>query len=763
MSLKSWVYIVIISCVECACTRSAQSHLERANKLYDASKYADAELQYREGIAKDPKSAEAYYRLGLTEVQLQKLTAALADFQRAVALNPANEMYRVQQANLALLIYEADPSAQKLYDQVASEADRLLQQNAGSFDGLRLRADVLIIDRKPDEALTLLKKANAIQPSDPNVILPMVRALLALGRTSEADDIAGQFLKKRKDFEPMYELMLRYYGGVHRMQDAERLLQQEIASRPKDVRPLLQLAALYDDARRYPEMSQTLQRILSNPRDFPEGPGLVGDFYASVGKWDDALREYRRGAQSNSKHKELYEKKIADALIATGHKSQALTELEQVLKTAPGDTEARLARATLLRDSSDPKQLDLALSDLKDLADHQPRSEIVHYNLGLAYLAKGQLPAAQAELKESAALKADYAAPRLILGTIAEGRRDFSEALRISAEILQTSPDNTQAKLLHASGLTGIGSYDQARRELEDILRVRPASREANLLLAKLELKQKKYQDAEARLQRSYQVGSSDLRPLEGLVEVYLGEGSQQKAEHLLDQELRRQPDSRPLRLLMANIAIREGRFDTAKQQCKWLLSKDPNSADGYQLMGDLDQRQGDANAAIDNYQKASRLAPNDPKILSNIAVLQTNAGKNQDAISTLQRILTRDPENPVAMNNLAFNLAEIGTDLDRALTLAQMAVRKVPDNPDFADTLGWVYTKRNVNDSAIRVFRTLVNKYPNEAAFRYHLGVALLQDKQVRDAESEFAIALSKRPSKLLAEKIQESSLKAR
>ena len=36
-----------------------------------AGKYADAELQYRQSISKDPKFAEGYYQLGLLEYKLR--------------------------------------------------------------------------------------------------------------------------------------------------------------------------------------------------------------------------------------------------------------------------------------------------------------------------------------------------------------------------------------------------------------------------------------------------------------------------------------------------------------------------------------------------------------------------------------------------------------------------------------------------------------------------------------------------------------------
>jgi predicted Zn-dependent protease len=94
---------------------------------------------------------------------------------------------------------------------------------------------------------------------------------------------------------------------------------------------------------------------------------------------------------------------------------------------------------------------------------------------------------------------------------------------------------------------------------------------------------------------------------------------------------------------------------------------------------------------------------------------------------------------------------------LEEALTLAQRAQQRLPNNPGIADTLGWIYTKRKMNDSAVQVLRNLVKKYPEEPAYRYHFGVALLQKGQSAEAKSELVISLSKNPPKDMAEKIKQ------
>ena len=435
-----------------------------------------------------------------------------------------------------------------------------------------------------------------------------------------------------------------------------------------------------------------------------------------------------------------------------------LSNSSRVLKEHPDDSDSSLARAILLRESNDPKKLDWAISELNLIVAKTPTDEIAHYNLGLAYQSKGDSKAARAHFVESARLGPAYIAPRKTLAEMDQRERNYQETIRLANEILAIHPDDSDAQLLHAGALLGTKAYQQARNELGALLRQYPTSMNVNLLLAVLDTEEKKYREAEARYHQLYQLGEKDPRPLEGSIQVYMAEKQPEKALALLEQEIKQNPDSRPAHLLLAIHCHPRGvSLILAAQQYEWLRSKDPNSVQVYASLGDLYQLKGDINSALDSYQKARDLAPNNPAIIAMIAFLQDTSGKEVEAIGTLQKQLAMDPENTIAMNNLAFALADTSTDLDKALTLAQSAQRKAPSNPGIADTVGWVYVKKGLNDSAIQIFNGLVKKYPDEPAFRYHLGVALLQKGEPAEAKAEFEISLSKNPPKDIAEKIKQ------
>jgi tetratricopeptide (TPR) repeat protein len=125
-------------------------------------------------------------------------------------------------------------------------------------------------------------------------------------------------------------------------------------------------------------------------------------------------------------------------------------------------------------------------------------------------------------------------------------------------------------------------------------------------------------------------------------------------------------------------------------------LQNNPREISFYILMGQLYESQKNWNRAREVYQKALEIKP----------------------------------DNPLASNNLAYVMLETGGNLDVALSLAQTSRRGMPDSPNAADTLGWVYYQKGAYKSAIDLFQEALrlaekNKAPESAAVHYHLGLA--------------------------------------
>jgi len=85
------VCMLVVSVIASSgCSATKQAYLAKGNALFTAAKYQDAALNYRKAIQKDPAFGEAYYRLGLTALQLSQGRMAYEALSHAVQLLPEN-------------------------------------------------------------------------------------------------------------------------------------------------------------------------------------------------------------------------------------------------------------------------------------------------------------------------------------------------------------------------------------------------------------------------------------------------------------------------------------------------------------------------------------------------------------------------------------------------------------------------------------------------------------------------------------------------
>lgn len=135
------------------CSRSPGYYLAKGNAQFAAHKYEDASLNYLNAIQKDARFGEAYYQLALAEFQLRRPAAAYQSLLRAVELLPARTDAKVKLADISLAAYMGDREHPKaMYDRVSVLADHLIATNPKSYDGLRLKGYLAMLDRKFTEA-----------------------------------------------------------------------------------------------------------------------------------------------------------------------------------------------------------------------------------------------------------------------------------------------------------------------------------------------------------------------------------------------------------------------------------------------------------------------------------------------------------------------------------------------------------------------------------------------------------------------------------
>lgn len=740
------------------CGRNPETYMKKGDTLFAAGNNAEAELNYRKATQTNPNLGEAYRRLAQAELKQNKGAGAYRSLSRAAELLPNNQEVLVSLAELSLSFYLMDPGRPKQFSDAAARiADRILAKDAQSVEGLRLRGSVALANRRPEEALQYFRNADAIQPGTREVAIGITEALLQAGRTAEAEQSARDSLGRNKTIGPLYDLLYQMLRTPNRAADAEKILRAKVDAFPNDAAALLQLAGHYAQVRSEAEMNTVLKRLLDRPGDFPRAHLLVGNFYAGAGRWPEAIKTFKEGAVAEPEGKRMYQGRVAAAWIAQGKIEEAEPLVQGILKENPQDLDGRLLRATIWAKTGTPETLDRAIQELQAVAALKPDDVSLHNTIGEGLLRQGNLDGARKELLEARKRSPAYVPARLTLAEISYTQRRPEETIQFADEVIALRPGYPSARMLRAMALRAMGQLAEARSEFARLIKEFPGFREARQQLGMVAIAQQKYSEADAIFMDLRERDSGgDPRPTFGLVQSFSARNDFAEAIREVASELKKSPQSVPLQRLLVETAIRGGQFDLAVEEGRRLVGRRPDSVEASLLLGDAYSLKGDYANAIQVLEKVKLAEPKNPAPLALLASAYESAGRQEEAKTNYRLALRMQAGQPEASNNLAFLLAESGVDLDEALKLAQQALAKAPNQPNFLDTLGYVYLKKNMGDTALQIFRNLTDKQPDNPTFRYHLGKALLSKGAKAEARQELQTALTKRPKQAEAAQIQ-------
>jgi tetratricopeptide (TPR) repeat protein len=747
--------MLLLALAACGAKRG---YVEKGNAFFQQGKYEDAAINYRKAIQKDRNYGEAYYRLGLAAIQQDHTLEAYTALFRASQLLSNNIEVKEKFAEVCLEYYLRDPRrSQRLYQQIQQSASELLARNPNSFDGLRLKGYLALEDRKPQDAIAYFQKALQARPWNAPVTTSLVQVLLETGRYPEAEKTALELIGREKTYAPAYDVLYTFYFDANRVADAENILKLKVANNPKQADYVVQLAGHYARLQKTTEVTAALQKLLDDPKDFPNAQIRIGDFYLAEKDYPEAIRYYEAVERNNPKNKVGIEKRALGAMLAASKYDDASRLADQILKEEPKDEVALRVRADLLINTRKPENGAAALKILQDLLNSHPNEPDppLRLNLGRAYALKGDLGAARAEFEEAIRERKDFAAAQYELGKLDLRRRQPGEALQAANAAVALQPSSRSARLLQAWSLASTGEATKARVILDQLIKESPKDNEARLQLGLLSLRQGNYHEAVEILEELR--GGGNPSAVTSLATAYVGLRQFDKALAVLNEGLKQSPGSAAIREQLAETTAIAGDYSLAIVRFQELIAQDPKSAQLRLRLAQTYQGSGDQKNALLSYQQAHDLAPDDATPALALADALAQAGRTDQAKALYRQIVKSHPDNPPALNNAAFFLCDHGGDLDEAQRLVEKALEKAPGQPGFSDTLGYVYLKKGQRDTAIRTFSDLVRRYPNFAIFHYHLALALYQKGDQVAAKKELQKALATHPGSGLEPNIKQ------
>ena len=266
-------------------TDAAERLIAEGNRAEDAGKLEQACALYREAVQLDPQSARAHLNLGIALQAFGDETGAVAGYEKALALEPANPYASY---NFGKLRYERGALA---------EAERLLRQ------ALRAKADfkearvmlacALDAQGKPEAAAVELDGLPAEQ-RDFGTHFIHAGILRKLGRL----DAAAGALRRALALEPQNldarSILFHVLEAQGDPAGAARELEAVLQLRPDWAEALYNYGVMLKKLMRPAEAENALRRALAAQPGFARATRMLGGVLLAQCRIDEALELYRR-------------------------------------------------------------------------------------------------------------------------------------------------------------------------------------------------------------------------------------------------------------------------------------------------------------------------------------------------------------------------------------------------------------------------------------------------------------------------------------
>jgi tetratricopeptide (TPR) repeat protein len=714
----------------CRSSARAREHVEKGNQYFAQKQFSPAENEYRQAIQINPDFPDAYYRLGLLQIQQEYPAAARQSFARAVDLAPKNLDARLHLGDLLV--------SSTQYGEARQQAEAVLQQDGRNAGAHRLLGQVALHQMQYVPAETELKESIALDPHDPQTYEVLGLAQL-LDAEYGAAEKSFQTAIDIKPYDPQtYINLANFYKGQNTPDRAEQVLRQGIVKAPKAVELPVAIAGLYVERNRVPEAKHLLDQVERDENNYPDGHRAVAAFYLDNGDAASALDRFRALVSKNDGD-QAAAKKVAECYLQLGRWQDADRWLDQRDKDRK-DADYRLLRARSYLGSF---RLREAAAELQSLIKDSPDLPAVYFYLAQVYSAQEEGRQAQQALSEALRVQPGYLPALLGLGNISLQQNNANSALAYASQVIATSFWVADAHVLAGSSYLQLGDLNQAQRAFELAAGLNPRSPAAQERLGCVLSKQGNNADAEKAYESSLAIAPDYSPALSGLSDILSKEGKAKLASARIDRQIAVQPKASQLYVAKAEFCIAQKDWVCAEHSYQQTLALNPYYVNGYLALAHIYAATNRPQGMIQEYEAARSKFPEYLPTYILLAQVYEYVGNVDRARQTYQDALKVDPNSYQSMSNLARLYADHGGSLSDALELAQKAKAEQPDDANVNDTLGWVYYKQGLYRSAVPALEAAVARNPQVAKFQFHLGMAYLAAGQPAQAHASLQTAL--------------------
>jgi tetratricopeptide (TPR) repeat protein len=734
-------------------------HIERGKAYVADEKWEEAIIEYKNVLQIEPNHADAHFQLSQAYLKSAKPREGFWELRETVRLDPDNHDAKLQFAQISIYAGEIEEALKRADEVIAADATRA--------DGFMVRAQALEALKEIDPAKEAFAKAAEVEPGNRGALLmyasflrrqgdraaaePLFRKAaevepdsptqLALGgflAEEDRDDEALAAYRKAieiaegAEVEQAYMVLGSFLHGRERYAEADAALEEGIAKSQNPIELIYLLARMYRERGEDEKADQMALRATQAKPDDPAPFLVLSAYRGQTGDLEGALEAAEKALELTKADDPSAKLRVSEVLMEIGYRNN---EPERVTRGV------EMVNQVLAEDAANPAALfvkakhDIAerryepgITGLRAAIDLRPDWAKAHFLLGTALAMSGDRTAARTELARSLEIDATMLEARRVLADVHAALGEHEYAIEEGRRYLAQDPDHAATRIRVAQSLMLLGRADQALAEVEAI---EESKRDAdvNYAIGRIHLAWKDYAKAREYLMRALEQRPGVAAILSSLLEVDSQEGKLDESVARIEKAAADDPKNAELQQLRGNLALAQGRPADAEAAFKKAIELAPEMISSYRQLAQFYTQTGRTGETIKVYEQALEVKPDQPQIHHFLGVLYEYGGQRERAVEHYETAIRYEPNLGEAKNNLAYIYAERGEKLDRALDLAQEAKALMPDNPNTADTLGWVLYRRGVPSAAIGYLKEAVAGLPpgdaNLGLIRHHLAQA--------------------------------------
>jgi tetratricopeptide (TPR) repeat protein len=338
-----------------------------------------------------------------------------------------------------------------------------------------------------------------------------------------------------------------------------------------------------------------------------------------------------------------------------GDFASAESYLQDAGRLAPGSSEVWSELAKVYLQESKLKEAAEAYRRAKSL---NPENKEAYYGLGLTYL----------RLKKNALARLQY------------------------ETLIKHFPEEKEAYFLLADLYTSEGLRGSALNTYRQILKFLPDNPLVLYNYGVILAQEKDYRVAQDCLVKTIGLAPNFIPARALLAQIYRETGRLSAAEEAYRQVLEIAPTEQGVIFDLARIYLEEKKWTEAGAALEKITV--PPTGEFLNLLGFVYRQKKEPEKALAAFQRALELK-DDPGTRLYLVLTLDDLGRDTEAIEQLRKMVITDPENDQALNYLGYTLVERNENLDEAERLIKEAVRLMPENGAYLDSLGWLYFKK--------------------------------------------------------------------